>query len=52
MPQCMLMSDIVTITKMTLANIDAGFVSNMKIKCLTMVEHCNAEGFCFDIFIK
>jgi len=36
--QCMLAYDIVTITKMTLANVDAVFVSNMKSECLT-VEH-------------
>jgi len=35
----MLASDIVTITKMTLVNVDAVFVSNMKSECLTMVEH-------------
>jgi hypothetical protein len=34
----MLASDIVTITKMTLANVDAVFVSNMKSECL-MIEH-------------
>jgi len=37
--QCMLTSDIVTITKMTLASVDAVFVSNVKSECLTMVEH-------------
>jgi hypothetical protein len=37
--QCMLASDIVTITKMILANVDAVFVSNMKTECVTMVEH-------------
>jgi hypothetical protein len=37
--QCMLVSDIVTVTKMTLAYVDAVFVSNMKCECLTMVEH-------------
>jgi hypothetical protein len=36
--QCMLASDVVTITKMTLANVDAVFVSNVKSECLT-VEH-------------
>jgi Ni2+-binding GTPase involved in maturation of urease and hydrogenase len=35
----MLASDIMIITKMTLANVEAVFVSNMKSECLTMVEH-------------
>ena len=35
----MLASDVVTMTKMTLANVDAVFVSNMKSECLMMVEH-------------
>jgi len=37
--QCMLASDIVTITKMTLARVDAVFVSNVKSEGLMMIEH-------------